>query len=158
MESAARNKARTFVVVGFALIAVGSIINVIRDVATTGYISSARGLTLFQLALFPLVGLVAAWSWWWLSRIRVDTSEQASFIRRGFYGLALQNVLSTAIVLATLFQMPAFVRDSWNVAPFWAQFWGSLAVSIGFVLLGKEFAIVTEDSNDVDHDGDAVVA
>ena len=158
MESVARKKARTFVVVGFALIAVGSIINVIRIVTSADYFSLANGLTLLQLVLSPFVGLVSAWSWWWLSKIRVDTGEQTSFVRRGFYGLAVQNVLSTAMVLALLFQLPAFNRDSWNVTPFWAQFWGSLAVSIGFVLLGKEFAIVTEDSNDVDHDGDAVVA
>ena len=158
MESAARKKARTFVVVGFALIAVGSIINVIRGVTSVGYFSLMSSLTLFQLVLSPLVGLAAVWSWWWLSRIRVDTSEQASFVRRGFYGLAVQNTLSTAMVLALLFQLPTFNRDSWNVAPFWAQFWGTLAVSIGFVLLGREFAIDAEDSNDVDHDGDAVVA
>src|SRR5664280_290151 len=106
MESAARKKARTFVVVGFALIAVGSIINVIRGVTSVGYFSLASSLTLFQLVLSPLVGLAAVWSWWWLSRIRVDTSEQASFVRRGFYGLALQNTISTAMVLALLFQVP----------------------------------------------------
>src|ERR1035437_7136484 len=94
MESVARKRGRTFVVVGFALIAVGSIFNVIRVVTSVGYFSLASGLTLFQLVLSPLVGLVSAWSWWWLSRIRVDTGEQASFVRRGFYGLALQNVLS----------------------------------------------------------------
>jgi hypothetical protein len=158
MESVARKRARTFVVVGFALIAVGSIINVIRIVTSADYFSLANGLTLFQLALSPFVGLVSAWSWWWLSKIRVDSGGQTSFVRRGFYGLAVQNVLSTAMVLALLFQLPAFNRDSWNVTPFWAQFWGSLAVSIGFVLLAREFAIDAEDSNDVDHDGEAVVA
>src|ERR1019366_4176249 len=137
MESAARKKARTFVVVGFALIAVGSIINVIRGVTSVGYFSLMSSLTLFQLVLSPLVGVAAVWSWWWLSMIRVDTSEQASLVRRGFYGLALRNTLSTAMVLALLFQLPTFNRDSWNVAPFWAQFWGSLAVSIGFVMLGR---------------------
>ena len=158
MESAARKKARTFVVVGFALIAVGSIINVIRGVTSVGYFSLASSLTLFQLVLSPFVGLAAVWSWWWLSRIRVDTSEQASFVRRGFYGLALQNTISTAMVLALLFQVPTFNRDSWNVAPFWAQFWGLLAVSIGFVLLARQIVIDAGDSDDGDLDRDAVVA
>jgi protein-S-isoprenylcysteine O-methyltransferase Ste14 len=158
MESVARKRARTFVVVGFALIAVGSIINVIRVMTSADYFSLANGLTLFQLVLSPFVGLVSAWSWWWLSKIRVDTGEQTSFVRRGFYGLALQNVLSTAMVLALLFQLPAFNRDSWNVAPFWAQFWGLLAVSIGFVLLARQIVIDAGDSDDGDLDRDAVAA
>jgi protein-S-isoprenylcysteine O-methyltransferase Ste14 len=157
MESAARKKARAFVVVGLALIAVGSIINVIRGVTSVDNFALMSTLTLFQLVLSPLVGLAAVWSWWWLSKICVNTGEQVTLVRRGLYGLALQNTMSTAMVLALLFQLPTFNRDSWNVAPFWAQFWGLLVLSIGFVLLARQIVIDTEDSNDGDTDRDAVV-
>lgn len=148
MESMERKRARAFVVVGFVLIAVGSVINVFRLVTWVDYFSIASSRAQFELFLSPLVGVVTVWSWWWLSKIRVANGEQTSFVRKGFYGLALQNALSTALVLAGLFDLPAFDRVSWNVAPIWAEFLGSLVLSIGFILLGQEFTIDVDDSDD----------
>ena len=148
MESVARRKARAFVVAGFALVAAGSIITFLRITTSGSYFSNASALSDFEWVLSPLIGLVAVWSWWWLSRIQVADREQSSFVRRGFFGLALQNALYTALTLAVLLDIRVFNRDWWNVAPLWAQFGGSLAMSIGFILLGREFANNADETSE----------
>lgn len=156
MESAARKRARAFIIFGFAVIAIGTIITLYQLVTSAGYFSNASGLADFESVLSVLVSLVSIWSWWWLSKLRVVTDVQSSFVRKGFYGLAFQNVLSAALVLAVLFDLPVFSRDSWYVAPRWSELCGSLALAIGFVLLAREFATGVEDSNDeIQHEANA---
>ena len=135
MESATRKRARAFVVAGFVMAAAGSVITLLRSVT---YFANASALSVFESVVSPLIGVVAVWSWWWLSKIRVADRHQSSFVRMGLYGLALQNILIGALGLATLFDLPGFDRNSWNVAPLWSRFWGNLAISIGFVLLARE--------------------
>ena len=151
MESPTRRRARAFVVTGFAMVALGSVITFIRTLTTAGYFAHAGALSDFESVVSPLIGLVAVWSWWWLSKIRVADPHQMSFVRKGLYGLATQNLLICALALATLFDLPVFNRNSWDVAPLWAHFWGTLAISIGFTLLARqtsrEGAVVSEPSD-----------
>ncbi len=148
MQSAPRRRARAFIISGFAVLTIGTIITFYQLVTSAHYFSNASGLADFESVIVLVASFVTLWSWWWLSKIRVATDDQSSFARKGFYGLAVQNVLSAAVVLAVIFDLPAFDRSSWYVAPRWAAMWGSLTISIGFVLLGREFAPDVEDSHD----------
>ena len=137
MESLTRKRARAFVVTGFAMFALGLLVTFFRVITSAHYFSNASASAVVETVLSPVMGIVAVWSWWWLSQIRVASGHQSSLVRKGFYGLALQNVLYGVLILAVLMDGPVFNRNLWNVAPLWAQCWGSLAIAIGFVFLAR---------------------
>lgn len=137
METYERRRARLFVVTGFAVEAVGSLITLGRLISQ-GYFSLSTASSI-ELLLSDLAVLVSVWAWWWLTKVTVSSDDQRSFMSRAFFGLALASILFTAVALETLFQVPGYIQHGWDLAPLWAQGIGELAKCLGFVMMAREF-------------------
>jgi hypothetical protein len=139
MESYERRRARWFVASGFALFAAGSLFMLVR-LARSGYFNPLATWSSLELVISNLATLVAIWAWWWLTKVDAARDDQRSFLRRAFYALAMQYLLFSVIDIGQLAQVPGVTRGTWNVAPLWIEGIGTIATTVGFVMMAREFS------------------
>jgi hypothetical protein len=129
MNESVRSRARSFIIVGYLVVAVGTLASFCWQ-ASTGYLrlSSEADVNLFAqlFASFAFVG-----AWWFLTQLDLDTSRQLPLIRKAFFGFGLATLLTSTIYLVLLF---AYVEISWPYSLIWATGFGNLIASMGFFL------------------------
>jgi hypothetical protein len=124
-----RARARSIIIAGYVVVAVGTLALFCWQ-ASTGYLrlSSEADVNLFAqlFASFAFVG-----AWWFLTQLHLDSSGQLLLIRKAFFGFGLATLLTSVIYLVLLF---AYVEISWPYSLIWATGFGNLIASIGFFL------------------------
>jgi hypothetical protein len=128
--------ARAWVVAGFALTTLGSIVNFI-ELINNGYLSQGSVSADIQLFALPLGSLAALWAWWMLSKIATLTSDFASLFRSAFIGLMIVSLSLCVEYVNLLWSTPSFSEFIW---PFWFQAVGSFGTAVGFLLLSLAFS------------------
>lgn len=128
--------ARAWVVAGFALTALGSIVNMIQ-LLDHGYLSEGSFRADVQLVVLPLGSLAALWAWWVLSKIATLISDHASLFRSAFIGLMVESLCLCVEYVNLLWSTPSLSQYTW---PLWIQGFGSVATAVGFLLMSLAFS------------------
>jgi hypothetical protein len=128
--------ARAWVVTGFALTALGGIVN-FTQLLNNGYLSHGSVSADIQLFAVPLGSLAALWAWWLLSKIATLVSDFASLFSSAFLGLMVVSLCLCVEDVNVLWSTPAFSEFIW---PFWFQGVGSFGTAVGFLLLARAFS------------------
>lgn len=138
MTAYSRHRAKTWVVAGFLLTAIGAIWIFIREV-TTGHLYSESGFwNGLETTLAPVMALVALYAWLWLTKLAVEDSTQVAIVRRAFKSFGCYYALSSTVIFINLFQSRAFATFS-GLAPLWIEAVGAFITFLGFILLSREF-------------------
>jgi hypothetical protein len=138
--------ARVWVVTGFSLTALGSIVNFIQ-LLNNGYLGQDSVSADIQLFALPLGSLAALWAWWMLSKIATLVSDFALIFRSAFIALMIGSLCLCVEYVNLLWSTPSFSEFIW---PFWFQGVGSFGTAVGFLLLARAFSteeIVNKSSN-----------
>lgn len=130
-----KNIARGWVITGFALTTLGSIVNVIQ-LLNHGYLSQGFRSDI-QLFAVPLGSLAALWAWWMLSKIATLVSDFNSTFRSAFLGLMVASLCLCVVYVNLLWSAHTFSQFTW---PFWLQGLGPLVTAMGFFLLSLTFS------------------
>lgn len=132
--------ARAWVVTGFALTALGAIVNLVqlvsRDYLSEGFRND------IQLIALTLGSLAALWAWWFLSTIATSVSGHDALFRSAFIGLMVESLCLCAEYLNVLGLTPIFSQFSWQ---FWLEGLGSLVTAMGFFLMSCAFSNKSEN-------------
>lgn len=131
--------ARAWVVTGFALTALGAIVNLVQLVSRDYLSESFRNDV--ELIALTLGSLAALWAWWFLSMIAISVSEHDSLFRSAFIGLMVESLCLCAEYLNVLGSTPVFSQFSWQ---FWLEGLGSLVTAMGFFLMSRAFSSRSE--------------
>jgi hypothetical protein len=124
-------------VVGFTLMAVGSIITFVRQ-ADQGYFGVTNSLRWDLEAVFsPLMTMVALWAWWWMSKIRVSGAEQTTNLRRALYGFSVQFLIYAVAMVTEVTSVHSFLADWWNLDQLWIAGLGATCTSLGFFVAAR---------------------
>jgi hypothetical protein len=128
--------ASTWIVLGFALSAVGAIFSMIVFIVH-GYLAQGQFRADLQLFAIPLGSLGALWAWWFLSKVAILVSDHDQLFRLAFIGLAIQSVCSFVAYANVLWTSPGLSQYS---AALWLQASGLLIAAIGFFLMSRLFS------------------
>jgi len=128
--------ARVWVVLGFALTALGSVVNMVQLV-NHGYLSQGSFRADIQLIALPLASLAALWAWWMLSKVATLVSDHDVLFRGAFIGLMVESLCICAEYVNLLWSTPNF--NQFNI-PIWIQGLGSLVTAVGFSLMSLAFS------------------
>jgi hypothetical protein len=138
MTDYSRHRARTWVVVGFLLTAVGSMWIFIREVTSDHLYSESGFWNGLETTLVPVMALVALYAWWWLTKLAVEGTTQVTVVRKAFKSFACYYAISSTVLFINLFQFRAFGTFS-GLAPLWVQAVGAFVTFLGFIFLSREF-------------------
>jgi hypothetical protein len=124
-----RSRARSIIIAGYAVVAIGMFAFFCWQ-ASTGYLrlSSEADVNLFA-ELFASFAFVVAW--WFLTQLMLDTSKQLLLIRRTFFTFGLATLFTAILYLVALV---AYSEISWPYSVIWSGGFGNLIASIGFFL------------------------
>lgn len=128
--------ARVWIVVGFALTAVGSILNMI-NLLSHNYLGEGNFRADLQLVALPLGSLVALWAWWLLSKIATLETNHAPLFRKAFLGLTIQSLCVGVEYMNLLWFGNGLNQYTWS---FWLQGIGSVVTALGFLLMSRAFS------------------
>jgi hypothetical protein len=128
--------AQAWIVTGFALVALGAIVN-FAVLVSSNYFGEANGRADLQLFAVPLSSLAALWAWWFLSKIATVESAHAPLFKRAFLGLSLQNIC-LCLVFVDVLSVSAGL-DKYT-ASLWLQVLGQASSAVGFFLMSQEFS------------------
>jgi hypothetical protein len=134
--------ARVWVIGGFALAALGAIVNV----AVLAYHGElAQGSSRFYVSLIaaPLGSFGTLWAWWLLSKLSTLVDDHASLFRSAFLGLMVASSCLCVEYVNILWSDPRL--DQYTVS-FWLDTIGSGVVAIGFLFMSLSFTNVLEPS------------
>jgi hypothetical protein len=138
MTEYSTHSARTWVVIGFLLTAVGSIWTFVR-VVTDDHLYTQAGFWIgFETTLVPVGALVALYAWWWLTKVAAEGATQLTVVRKAFKGFACYYAISSTVLFINLFQFHAFQAFA-SLAPLWVQAVGAFITFLGFIFLSREF-------------------
>ena len=136
MNEKSKQVARTWIIAGFVLIAVGALVDLLV-LTSNGYIDSSNFRADLQVFSLPLASLAACWAWWFLSKIAAEKSDQRPLFQRAFLGLMLQSLCICITYVNLLWTDPNFDRFTSSL---WIQVAGLGATAIGFFLMAREFS------------------
>jgi len=128
--------ARTWILAGFVLVAVGATVDLLV-LTSNGYFDSSNFRANLQVFSLPLASLAACWAWWFLSKIAAEKSDQRPLFQRAFLGLMLQSLCLCITYVNLLWTDPNFDRFTSSL---WIQVAGLGATAIGFFLMAREFS------------------
>jgi hypothetical protein len=131
-----KSVARYWILVGFALVAVGAIVNLIY-LLSHGYLDHGNVRAVLQVFSIPLGSFAALWAWWLLSKIATLESNHSQLFRGAFIGLMLQSALLCITYVNLLWLAPGLSQftSSW-----WIQLFGWAGAAVGFFLMSREFS------------------
>lgn len=144
MEIARRQKARNLIVVGYSVIFVGTLINVVWQVSSSVFQQSWR--TDVNTLSTVFASFTAIIAWWFLSRIIANKPDQLSLIRKAYLGLSLQALLLSASVVVYLISYP---NASLASASAWGFCLGTITTAIGFFMMALSYPSSSVASGDV---------
>ncbi|HEV3268788.1 MAG TPA: hypothetical protein VGZ68_10345 [Acidimicrobiales bacterium] len=134
MDNARRTTAQKFIVAGYFVIFVGTLIEVIWQISNQYFQQSWRvDVDTFSIVFASFAAIIA---WWFLSRIVAETSSQTSLIRKAYFGLALQALLLSSNFVLFLTGLPNL---SWGSASTWGYCVGTISTAIGFFLMATSY-------------------
>jgi hypothetical protein len=131
-----KSVARNWILVGFSLVAVGAIANLI-NLLSVGYLDRGNVRAALQIFSIPLGSFAALWAWWLLSKIATLESNHSQLFRGAFIGLMLQSVLLCITYVNLLWLAPALSQFTASV---WIQLFGWAGTAVGFFLMSREFS------------------
>jgi len=135
---------RGFVVAGFVLLALGTVITMVRFIVD-GYLFTAASLSVAaESILLPLSTVMAAWAWWWLTQVTAVGPSQVRAMRRGLYGLSLQYLLTFTLFVAVVLSMNSSVVTVNYLVQWWSQAIGALAIAVGFFTMSRSLRASAE--------------
>lgn len=128
---------RRLIVVGFALMAVGLSITLVRQ-ADQGLFGVTNSLSWdLETVLSPLMAMVAVWAWWWMTKIRVTGAEQTTILRRALYGFSVQYLIYAIVIVVMVTSVHSFLADWWNLDQLWIAGLGATCTSLGFFVAAR---------------------
>jgi hypothetical protein len=136
--------ARVWVIAGFAMTALGGIVDLVQLVSRD-YLSEGFRADI-QLIAIPLGSLAALWAWLMLTKIATLVSDHDALFKSAFMALTLESLCLCATYFTILWSVPSFSEFSWQ---FWLEGLGSLVTAVGFYLMAIAF------SNRIEHYVDA---
>ena len=136
MNEKSKQVARTWILAGFVLVAVGATVDLLV-LTSNGYFDSSNFRANLQVFSLPLASLAACWAWWLLSKIAAEKSDQRPLFQRAFLGLMLQSLCLCITYVNLLWTDPNFDRFTSSL---WIQVAGLGATAIGFFLMAREFS------------------
>ena len=128
--------AQTWIVVGFALVALGGIVN-FAVLVSNNYFGEVNGRTDLQLFVVPISSIAALWAWWFLSKIATAESAHAPLFKKAFLGLTLQNICLCLVYVDVLSVSPGLNKFTSSL---WLQALGEASSAIGFLLMSRKFS------------------
>ncbi len=128
--------ARAWVIAGFSLTALGSIVNLVVLV-DHGYLDQGSVRADVQLIVLPLGSLAALWAWWLLSKMTALISDHASLFKSAFIGLMVESLFLCLYYVTVLWSWQGLVQFTWQL---WMQAFGAGATAVGFLLMALTFS------------------
>ena len=128
--------AQTWIVVGFTLVALGSIVN-FGVLVSNNYFGEGNVRADLQLFLGPISSFAALCAWWFLGKIATLESTHAPLFKKAFLGLSLQFACLGVSYVNLLWMRPGL--DKYTTST-WLLTLGVASSAIGFFLMSREFS------------------
>jgi hypothetical protein len=128
--------AQLWIVVGFALVALGGIVS-FAVLVSNNYFGQGDFRAVLQLFVVPLSSIAALWAWWFLSKIATVESAHAQLFKKAFLGLSLQNICLGLVYIDVLSVSP---RIDQFTSSQWLEALGMASSAVGFFLMSREFS------------------
>jgi hypothetical protein len=135
-KSEKKRVARIWIVVGFALVALGAIANFI-DLASNNYFAEGNVRAALQVFAFPIGSFAALCAWWFLSKLATVESNHPSIFRKAFLWLTAESLCLCGTYVNLLWVAPGL--DQYG-APCSLEAFGSAGSAIGCFLMSREFS------------------
>jgi len=119
--------AQVWIVGGFALVALGGIVN-FAVLASNNYFGEGNVRADLQLFTVPISSIAALWAWWFLGKIATAESAHAPLFKKAFLGLSLQNIFLCLVFVNVLWCLRTFRTTRCTLASLPSSWsWGRLA-------------------------------
>ena len=130
IEQSARTRARYTIVIGFVVVAAGSLTTLIQWLVE-GQLRYSSNFDIEEFAV-ALSSLAALFAWWFLSQVIANIHSDTQLVGSALAGLAIQQVFLAVSAFAIVFLFNAI---SWQLVAESLSGAGSLLISLGFLTL-----------------------
>ncbi len=131
-----RLSARRCIVVGYALSALGTLVDVVALIHS-GYLGQGSFRADIQLIALTLASVASLWTWWILSKVASFVTEFNAALRSAFLGMMVVSLCLCVEYANYLWNSPGLDQFTSSV---WLQEVGSCVTAVGFFLLARSFS------------------